>query len=474
MTYQQDSLLWSEQMLGGCRLGDPRRKKRLIAIGALFAQDPGGSLSRICCGDKAAQEGMYKFVENDAVRPEAIAEGIFSGTAKLASRRSVCLAIQDSTVVDVSDGLAEGWKEQGSPAGFQVHSTLLVDGEDFSPIGLIDQARWLRAVKGHRPGKATRATRRAEEKESYKWTASVEAIKKRVGSMDSIITVGDRESDIFDFLLFQHSRGYRFVIRATHNRALADVNEKMMERLERSPVVGKHFVDIEQRGSQRAINGQQKRSARTARIAETELRAAQITLSKPRSSIGVSEESMTLNAVLVTEPAPPEYTEDIQWVLLTTEPVATLEQVLKIVQYYSARWLIEEFHKAWKTGCRIEERRLQTFENFERVMVITAAVAVRLLQLRCLANDTEQNAETALNKEQWQCLYAITEKGKQLPSRPPTAAWAYYALAKLAGWTDSKRTGIVGWQTLWLGWERLQFQLVGWNAAMQMFAMNRP
>jgi hypothetical protein len=39
--------------------------------------------------------------------------------------------------------------------------------------------------------------------------------------------------------------------------------------------------------------------------------------------------------------------------------------------------------------------------------------------------------------------------------------WAYYALAKLGRWHDSKATGIVGWEALWDGWFVLSQLLEG-------------
>ena len=90
-------------------------------------------------------------------------------------------------------------------------------------------------------------------------------------------------------------------------------------------------------------------------------------------------------------------------------------------------------------------------ENFERVMMITAPVAVRILQLRSLSDNEEKGCDFIFEEDQRQCLFASTNPGKPLPDKPPSAQWAYYSLAKLAGWTDSKRTGRVGWQPLWTG-----------------------
>jgi hypothetical protein len=361
-------------------------------------------------------------------------------------------------------------KDQGSGKGYFIHSTLAVDAATLEPLGLLDQQQWIRADKKSRPGKKTRKERAAKNKESYKWTEAFESICSRVHATSNFITVCDREADIADFLKLQIERDCRFVVRASHNRKILTAEGKLLERLSGRPVLGEHIVSIGQRGPQRGHGAQQSRKSRKARDAQVEIKTAEVHIAVPQNAQKKSAASITVNAVYVNESNPPENIDGISWVLLTTEPVSTIEQALKVVQYYSARWLIEEFHKAWKSGCKMEERRLQSLENYERVMAVTAAVAVRLLQLKSFSTTDAQSCDIMLNEDEWKCLFMHTEDGGPIPNKPPSARWAYYALAKLAGWTDSKSTGRVGWQTLWLGWERLQYLLIGWKAAIRMMA----
>lgn len=467
--FENDERVWAMQVFGGCDLGDSRRGRRLVDFGARLAKDPSGALTRICRGDKAAMEGAYKFVENDAVRPEAIADGIFASTAKFAKNTKVCLAIQDTTTVDISDYLKDGWKEMGSPAGYQVHSTLLVDGASATPIGLVDQARWLRPHKSVRKTKAEKAARTAKEKESHKWALGLEGTARRLSSMENVITVCDREADIYDFLHTMDQQEFRYVVRAKHNRKIKSSDARLFEKVSNSQTLGQYTVQIGQRGEQRAQKGQKSRPSRKSRKAIAEIRAVQVELP---ATIKATQKHpappVVTNIVLVEEPCPPTGIEGIRWLLLTSEPIATIAQVLNIVKYYSQRWLIEEFHKAWKTGCNLEQRRLQSYDNFERMMVVTAAIGVRILQLRTLGQGAEVTCDTILDTDEWQCLYANTNPGEPLPKEVPTVKWAYYAIAKLVGWSDSKRTGRVGWQTLWEGWQRLELLLQGWRIALQM------
>jgi hypothetical protein len=473
MFFQNDSVLWSKEVFGGCELGDPRRKRRLLDLSTRLADDPSGSISRVCKDDSAAREGSYKLIENRAVRPEEIFEGVYLHTVQQAKSCKLVLAVQDTTTVSFSHSIGEDLRENGSAAGFQVHSTLLIDGESKEPIGLIDQNRWLREPKEKRPGKDARRNRTFENKESFKWAAAFQETKNRLKDMSKVVTVCDREADIFDFLQMQLRDNCRFVVRLTRDRALQDQAGYLFEAIKKFPKLGERKVRISQRGAQKASGSQSARPARKKRIAATQLAVGTITLKVPRHGLSKNLEPIVINIVSVRETRAPKDETPISWMLLTTEPVSTLEQANKVVDIYACRWLVEEFHKVWKTGCKIEERRLQTLENVERMMAITAPIAVRIFQLKSLGEERpERPCSIVLSVTEWQYLWMIIEKTK-CPSTPPSSRWAYRSLGKLAGWSDSKRTGRVGWQTLWLGWEKLHNQLLGWQAAMETMEIDR-
>jgi hypothetical protein len=148
------------------------------------------------------------------------------------------------------------------------------------------------------------------------------------------------------------------------------------------------------------------------------------------------------------------------WILYTTEVINSSEDALKIVRYYELRWRIEEFHKIWKSdGTDVEGLRLQSKNNIQRTAIIQAFIAVRLMQLQELAQNNEQakgiSCEVCVEKLSWQLLWMKIEKGKVIPKKAPSLYWCYYALARLGGWYDSKRTGRVGVKAMWLGWSKL-------------------
>ena len=160
---------------------------------------------------------------------------------------------------------------------------------------------------------------------------------------------------------------------------------------------------------------------------------------------------------------------DLEWLLLTREPIDTRNQVEKIVAHYEMRWLIERFHKAWKTGCKIEERRMGTLDNFLRIMAITGPIAMRMLKIQVTANapDDTSPATEILSQPELEVLWKKIERSP-LPKTVPSCRWAYQAIAKIAGWQDSKGTGRVGLDTLWRGFEKLASLAEGWLMATSM------
>lgn len=464
MAFTADTREWAESVFGGCDLGDQRRVDRLIDYAARQAVEPSGSTSRVCKGDPAAHEGAYRFLRNTNVQATDIDDGAFDAVAEAAAAYDTVLAIQDSTGVGFKNPAAQVMAAEGNPTGFFVHTTLLINARGGELIGVVDQERWVREPKQSGEKRARRAYR---ERESFKWEAANERVRHRIAEMARVITVCDREADLYDFIKHLHGHGQRHVVRACANRELETVDGRLWETVEKSPVLGERTVHIQQRGGQLGGGGQKERLPRKGREASVTLRSAKVQIKAPRDHDG--EAPIALTAVLVREEGAPAGETPLEWMLLTTEPAATLAEATVVVGYYEKRWLIEEFHKAWKSGCRVEERPLQSPDALERMMAITAHMAVRILQLRTMSESAEDaSCEAVLDKDEWQCLWATTQRGKPLPKRTPTVRWAYVAIGRLGGWQDTKHTGRIGWSTLWHGWELLQNQVIAWRAALAM------
>ncbi len=447
---------WAENVFGSSNLGDKRRTERLVEMASHYASSIGESTVRACGGDPALVEGAYRFIRNDKISPQAIAEGGFQSSAKAAQDYETLLAVEDTTTLSYQHNVAKelgdlGGVENARHRGLWVHSVLLLDADSEHTIGLIEQARWCRdpSLRGQ---KHARGSRDYKEKESMKWETASRHMEARLGTelMSRVISVCDRESDVYEYLTYKSEQ--RFVIRASSNRSLVSSDLKLFEQLRESQSLGTYQVEVPQKGG---------RKARTATGALTSTR---VTLKGPARQGGLLS-SFPVNVVLAQEVGKDNDPDALCWQLLTSEPVNTFADARKVMRYYELRWRVEEFHKAWKSGASVEKQRMQSSQNIERVAVILAFVAVRLLQLREAISDPpshekrsiakDRSCTEVLTKEEWRVLWIAT-RNKKPPKQAPPMKWAYQAIAKLGGWLDSKGTGKASWDTIWRGWYRLQ------------------
>ena len=453
--------VWADQIFGRCDLGDARRTRRLVDIAARLAGQAGSSLAKSCRGDTAAQLGGYRLMRNASVEPEAIAEAGFEAVARQLPDDTTFLALEDTTTLSYQHAVGDelgviGTDVEAHSRGFLVHSVLLVDAATEGTLGLVEQQRWCRDANGH-GRKHQRKNRAYQDKESAKWQRASERLSARLGTAISrTISVCDRESDVYEYLDYKRRNAQRFVIRASVDRNLSCPEGRLFETLDdQAKFWGHKQVNIPQRGG---------RKARQCILA---LYAMRVELLPPRRNKGSAGMPVEVNAIVARELDAPDGVKPLCWRLLTSEPIDRIEEIEQVLRYYELRWRIEEYHKVWKSGVGIERQRFQRAANLERMLVITAFVAVRLLQLRevmMVESDESSDCTVALESEQWKVLWVTTEKTTP-PHQPPDAGWAFLALARLGGFTDTKRTGRPGWATIWEGWFKLQERVEGFRAA---------
>jgi hypothetical protein len=342
-----------------------------------------------------------------------------------------------------------------------------MNAEQGKTIGLIAQERWCRDI-AERGKKNHRRVRLYTEKESYKWERNTRELEGRLGpKMSDVISVCDREADIFEYIQYKLEHHQRFIVRASHNRKLEGSNDYLFNTLPSAKTLGTYTIEVAQKANRKRRQVALKLKTTSVTFSPSERRAKGARELKP----------ITLNVVIAKEINPSE-SEPLEWILLTTEDITTFEYARKITRYYEMRWRIEDFHKAWKTGVGVEEQRMQSIENLEKMIVILSFVAIRLLQLKeyfeypttLSIDDNSPSCDELLTDVEWKVLWSSVER-KSLPEKAPTAAWAYQAIARLGGWTDSKRTGKAAWSAIWKGWFRLKERLEGLRMAAELMKM---
>lgn len=451
-----DGLAWAEEEFGGTNLGNKPRTKRGVKIASAAAGLPSASFPDMFPGWADLKAAYTFFANKHVTHPELLRCHIGNTVERCRGRRSILL------VGDTTDGSYGGWARlesgelgpidsKGKVAGILIHTGLAVDAETHEVLGILHQEVWTRPKKSYAGEK--RAARLRRKRESAKWALIQAGAAARLAALGEeaphVLAVHDREGDVFEAISDAIDLEQGFVVRAAQNRSI-DSDEPdiayVLDALAAAPVLGFHTIVVP-RGP--------KRPERMARLV---LRAATVDILPPRDS-GRAGAPLVVGVVSAVEEDPPHDAEPIQWILLTSLPVATKADVLAVLRCYEARWLIEEFHMGLKTGCSLEKRQMKTFHALQNVVAMFSVVSVRLLVLRDCARRPEASALAVLGPTLMQVL--VDERPKLDPNC--NARDALRAIANMGGFIGRKSDGEPGWRTLWKGFSKLLLIAHGWN-----------
>ncbi len=446
----------SEEFVGA-QLGDERLNRRLDRLADQLAERATESFPK-ALSDESQLEAAYRFFGNSRVKPEAILEPHFVSSAERASALSSILVIHDTTEFEFGGNAErEGLGRLLRPGqGFFAHFSLAVEATPtHAPLGLLG----LETIFRH-----TAAIPRKKKHhlgESARWARAVESTQSRLATPVRAIHLMDREGDSFAILNALDEKGRDYVIRSNHDRVLVDVAEQTHLRAAArgtTPVIDRE-VSLSYRPVIPGPKGK-RHPARDARIARLTFAATQVTLPRTSTAGGTGAKTLSVNVVHVLEPEPPPGEVPVEWFLLTSLPIKTHKQIAYVVDCYRARWIIEEYFKALKTGCQYERRQLTTSKRLLNALAVLAPVAWRLLLLRHLArHEPERPARDALTTSQLSVLRAVSKT--PLPGRPSVRD-ALLAVARLGG--HLHRNGAPGWLVLARGFHDLLLLECGWSA----------
>ena len=361
------------------------------------------------------------------------------------------LAIQDTSFLNYThhpktEKLGEIGNKTQNQRGFGMHSTLAVT-EKGVPLGLLTQDFFTRPIgePAHRPEELAKLP--IEEKESYHWLQAFEQTLALAPDDVEVITVCDREADIYEMFVLAQKEEASLLVRASSNRKLLDEETgKLWPAVEQQPIAGNLTVDI---------TGNSERKARTANVS---VRYTSVELKPHWRPNQLKLPPVTLNAILVREEHPsPDVDDPIEWLLLTNTPVDSFEDAERVIQWYCTRWQIELFHKVLKSGCNVEECRLKTAPRLQNFIALMSIVAWRLhwmTFIQCAQPDSP--CTTVLTTIEWQALYMRIHKSHKLPDNPPSVRQAVRWIAQLGGFLARKSDGEPGITAVWRGWQRLQ------------------
>jgi len=371
---------WVRREFGGVKLGDHRLEERLLQLGGAFFAKPQANIPQ-ACGSPAAAKAAYRFFDHERVTMDALLKPHHQATIDRMRRESVVLVAQDSsslcyTMHPQMQGIGPISNRVDGPQGLMVHSALAFR-PDGLPLGVLDIEAWARDPREFGKRKACNA-KPIEIKESFKWVRALTPIGDAAARCPStrIITLADREADIFEYLHEARTRGLDVVVRAKEkNRALDGELQSLGMHMHLRRKAGTIELQIPCRGRQ------------PARTAVLSVHFDEVTVRPPRGKSDLA--AIPICAVLTREVAPPkDVKEPLEWLLLTTVPVTNLVDAIERVQWYSRRWGIEVFHRILKSGCQIEDRQLGTADRLEACLAIDAVVAWRIHYLTWLGRAT--------------------------------------------------------------------------------------
>lgn len=259
----------------------------------------------------------------------------------------------------------------------------------------------------------------------------------------------DQEADDYSVFSALSAASLRFVIRVEPGRRTAE-NLQADVALAAVPATLFREVAISSRSKAQATKPHPQREARIVKLS---VRASTVTLNKTLSAHEAELDSVSLNFVHVFEESPPPGQTPIEWMLATSEPIGTLAEIEAVVDHYRARWIIEEYFKALKTGCAFEKRQLCSYEGLLRALALMVPLAWTLLELRTLGRETTARVATEVfSDDQLQLLGALLEKRRRKFPDNPTIRDAMLGIAALGG--HIKNNGDPGWQVLGRGFRR--------------------
>lgn len=464
---------------GAVRFGPAARRaaqKRLVKVCGRMAEDPAASLPDRS-GGWGELIGAYRLLNNPRVDPSDIQRAHWRWTHAQCAGHPLVLCVQDTSDIDFTGyaakrGLGPIGRQKGQ--GFLQHSALAVlpDGR---LLGVLHQ-RW--QVRVPAPAGETRKQMRLRWRESLFWAEAVEAVG-RPPAGTRFVTVTDRTGD--DFATFDacDRMGHGFVIRAQHDRSVEGHRGYLWEHMARQPVLCRITVHVPARPAGKGRDGK-KHKAQPAREASVEVRAATALQLDAPCRDPQFKAPRQVNVVYAREVDPPADAEPLDWMLLTSEPAGDVRQALQIIEYYRCRWVIEEYHKVQKTGCRLEDSQLRDVDALRRLAAAVGVISVRMLWLRDLAaasaapqpiapagqpGDTGRTespraqaaeAPAALRElmpVQWIRVVAKLAGVTDPSALTPRQFWR--CIAQRGGWLGRKHDGHPGWQTVWRGWHKV-------------------
>jgi hypothetical protein len=465
---------WVVAETGTVDLKDARLNARLREVLTQLGARPTASIPA-ACGGHAEMTAAYRLFDNaNATFARVLAPHTQATRQRMAVQPTVVL-VQDTSEIDVTRPTQQvqgaGPLSEGTRRGLLLH-LLHAFTPDGTPLGTLVGSPWVRKEQAVCAplSRAQRAAIPIQNKESYRWLETfAQAREEAVRCPDTrLICVCDSEADIYELLSAAQTEphGIDWIVRGCQDRALqGQAGERaaghLREQVLGQPVLFSQTLRVRGREQKVACDDRGRRHPRRSRQALVEVRSACVTLRPPRRPDGKLP-ALTINVVLVREVAAPADDAPIEWLLLTSLPVAEAEQARAVIQFYCTRWMIEILFRVLKSGCRVEQRRFACLQRLQTCLAAYLIVAWRTLYVCRLGRACpDMSCEALFDPAEWKSVWKIVRHSDP-PPQPPTLAAMTHMVATLGGYVPRKASP-PGPQTIWIGLQRTHDFALCWK-----------
>jgi len=476
---------WIREEMDTVDVNDQRLNKRLTEVLSQLSGHPTASIPA-ACGGHAEMAAAYRLFDNDKVRFDNVLQPHIHATRRRMAQQPVVVLPQDTTEIELTrpehQVVGAGALDDGARRGIFLH-LLYAFTPDGTPLGTVHGTVWARpdaAAPESSQRSAPRKPARIEDKESYRWIEGFReaAAQAQRTPKTHCVSLTDSEGDIYELLAEARDKpaNLDWIVRACQDRALAGGDRSDTDPSELAEPAAHHLrqqvlsqevlftqtIHVRGRKAKLTCEVRGRRQPRRSRKAQVEVRAARVTLRPPwRPDRKLPE--VTVHVVLVRETHPPADDVPVEWVLLTSLPIANVEQVRQVIQYYRVRWMVEIVFRTLKSGCRIEQRRFEHVNRFLPCLAVYLIVTWRSLYVCRLARAfPEVGCEMLFEPAEWKSVYRVV-RGQPPSANPPSLSDMVGMVAQLGGYVNRKRADKPGPQTIWLGLQRVHDIALCWD-----------
>lgn len=434
---------WLSGILSHVQLGDKRLVTRLGGIIQAAIKSPASSIPEANKIRKNIQ-AAYRFFDNEKSNAEKIRDAFFKYTSEEISDQKMVIVATDTVEISYNKNRKNrvgGYILKPGTNGVFLHTGLVINTNGVAQ-GIVFQKHWARDDKDF--GKSKKCAQKdIEDKESYCWIECIDAVGKHVPENVTAFVTCDRGGDIYEALTHERRSNIHLLIRATHNRTIDDKEHSHLFDAVKAEPVAKTITVI--------VRAKQHKT----REAILEVHFREVSIKRPQRLSKKKDkypDHVNVTIIFASEINVPEGETHIEWKLITTANVDSVEMAVQCIKIYALRWIIERYHYTLKSGCCVEELQLQTPERLKRALTIYSIVAWRIMHITYIARENPEAPCTIILKDyEWKALCCCSSEKETPPSEPPTVQQAVLLIAKLAGFMGRKGDGFPGLKVIWRG-----------------------